>query len=199
MQKTLTLTGLILAFVLGNLGTSSAQAHSLSKSEASVLHHNYLVSVHTVRWYNNKGRWTLHVKYDKCSMVPSNKRERICRKARHLLEAHAVRRDRIYSLLHPEPVYDTGGYNWDRMVHLCEAKGHTGISAWYTNTGNGFFFGPQFTPGTWHSSGGGPVREMGDRNGLPMSSYSIPYIEHIANNTMQLQGPGAWPNCHGYL
>ena len=80
------------------------------------------------------------------------------------------------------------------MVDQCEAPG----AGWYANTGNGFFFGPQFTQETWHGSGGGPVLEM-DGYGPPMKSYSIRYIEHVAYRTMQLQGPGAWPNCNGYL
>ena len=88
-------------------------------------------------------------------------------------------------------------HNWSNMVYNCESKGSP--NPWYTNTGNGFYFGPQFTPGTWHSSGGGPVREMGDRNGRPMKSYSIQYIIRIAENTYRIQGPYAWPNCHGYL
>jgi hypothetical protein len=80
------------------------------------------------------------------------------------------------------------------MVANCEAP----ASGWYADTGNGFYFGPQFTKETWHGSGGGPVREM-DGYGPPMKSYSVPYIKHIAYNTMKLQGPGAWPNCHSYL
>lgn len=86
---------------------------------------------------------------------------------------------------------------WDYLVRNCEAPG----SGWYANTGNGFYFGPQFTSGTWHANGGGPVREMGDRGGRPMSSYSLAYIVRIADNTMRSQGPGAWPLCHrrGYI
>lgn len=92
-------------------------------------------------------------------------------------------------------MFSDGGYNWEAMVFNCEARS----SGWYANTGNGFFFGPQFTRQTWHGSGGGPVREMGDSNGLPMEDYSVAYIKHIAYNTMVAQGPGAWPNCHSYL
>jgi hypothetical protein len=87
--------------------------------------------------------------------------------------------------------------DWYSMVYKCEARGLS--DPWYANTGNGFFFGPQFTRGTWHSSGGGPVREMGDKYGKPMKSYSIGYIVRIAETTLRKQGRGAWPNCHGYL
>jgi Transglycosylase-like domain len=88
-------------------------------------------------------------------------------------------------------------HDWYSMVYNCEARGQP--NPWYTNTGNGFYFGPQFTIKTWHSSGGGPVLEMGDRNGRPMRSYSISYIIHISENTLRLQGYGAWPNCYRYL
>lgn len=89
------------------------------------------------------------------------------------------------------------GYDWHNMVIKCEARGSK--NPWYTNTGNGFYFGPQFTRTTWHGSGGGPVLEMGDRYGKPMKSYSIKYIIRIAENTMRIQGRQAWPNCNGYL
>jgi len=83
------------------------------------------------------------------------------------------------------------------MVRNCEARGIR--NPWYANTGNHFYFGIQFTRSTWHGSGGGPVREMGDRNGKPMRSYSITYIKHIAERTLKLQGFSAWPNCYMYL
>lgn len=89
------------------------------------------------------------------------------------------------------------GYDWHNMVVKCEARGLK--NPWYANTGNGYYFGIQFKPSTWHSSGGGPVREMGDKNGKPMKSYSIKYIIRIAENTMRIQGRGAWPDCNGYL
>jgi hypothetical protein len=88
-------------------------------------------------------------------------------------------------------------YDWYNMVYNCEARGHP--NPWYANTGNGFYFGPQFTRTTWHAAGGGPVREMGDRNGRLMKEYSVGYIIHIAENTMRMQGYHAWPNCYRYL
>lgn len=90
-------------------------------------------------------------------------------------------------------------HNWDKLVYNCEAKGIK--DAWYADTGNGFYFGPQFTSHTWHSNGGGPVKEMGDKDGKPMHSYSISYIINVAERTMQTQGAWAWPWCHshGYI
>jgi hypothetical protein len=90
-------------------------------------------------------------------------------------------------------------HNWSRLVFECEAKGVR--DAWYANTRNGFYFGPQFSPKTWHKYGGGPVQEMGDLHGRPMHSYSVAYIIRVAERTMRGQGPGAWPWCHthGYI
>lgn len=88
-------------------------------------------------------------------------------------------------------------HNWYRMVYACEARGIR--NPWYANTGNGFYFGPQFTHSTWHASGGGPVREMGDRYGRPMSYYSVGYIIGVAERTLRTQGYRAWPNCYYYL
>lgn len=89
--------------------------------------------------------------------------------------------------------------NWNSMVVNCEARGHQ--NPWYVDTGNGFYFGPQFTISTWHSEGGGLVIEMGDKGpkAKHMTSYSIRYITRIAENTYRDQGDGAWPMCHYFL
>lgn len=199
MKKTLVLTVLSLAVMLGNIGTKSAHARSITVSQALILKHKMVVSEHKVQWYHGRGHWTLHERFQTCKAVAhrySEKRAGICYHARLTLEHHALRMIKIKAILFPKPVVtlSDGGYNWESMVSHCEAPG----AGWYANTGNGFFFGPQFTISTWHSSGGGPVLEM-DGHGPSMHSYSIPYIKHVAYRTMQLQGPGAWPNCHGYL
>lgn len=200
MKKTLVLTALSLAILLGNIGTKSA--HAMTMSQERILKHNMVVSLHVKHWYHGPGHWTLHEKFKTCKAVArrySERRAGICYKARVTLERHSERYSRIHAILYPAPVYSgsSGGYNWSNMVYKCEARGVS--DPWYANTGNGFYFGPQFTIDTWHNSGGGPVREMGDAHGLPMHSYSVAYIEHIAYNVMRSQGPGAWPNCNGYL
>ena len=90
-------------------------------------------------------------------------------------------------------------HNWRNMVKYCESRGAPESRMWYTNTGNGFYFGPQFTEDTWHAYGGGPVSEMGDKGGRPMRSYSISYIIGVAERTLHGQGLLAWPNCYQYL
>jgi hypothetical protein len=88
-------------------------------------------------------------------------------------------------------------HDWWSMVRNCEARGVRDM--WYAHTGNGFYFGPQFTISTWHSNGGGPVLEMGDKGGRPMHAYSIRYIITVAERVLRSQGFLAWPNCYGYL
>lgn len=200
MKKTLVLTVLSLAILLGNIGTKSAHAHSLSRNQVETMKHNRVVSEHTIKWYHGPGHWTLHERFKTCKAVArrySSKRAGICYHARVTLQRHTERYNRITAILYPKPVYSGGGYDWSNMVYNCEARGVN--DPWYANTGNGFYFGPQFTISTWHNSGGGKVKEMGDSGGLPMHAYSIDYIEHIAYNVMKSQGPTAWPNCNGYL
>lgn len=91
----------------------------------------------------------------------------------------------------------SSSHRWWNMVYNCESKGSS--DPWYTNTGNGYYFGPQFARDTWHGFGGGPVREMGDQGGRPMHTYSVSYIVNIAEKVLRGQGFGAWPNCNGYL
>jgi len=94
---------------------------------------------------------------------------------------------------------ETVKHNWWNMVKYCESRGAPESRMWYTNTGNGYFFGPQFAKDTWHAYGGGPVSEMGDKGGRPMRSYSISYIIGVAERTLHGQGLLAWPNCYQYL
>jgi hypothetical protein len=71
--------------------------------------------------------------------------------------------------------------NWDAMAQ-CESGGN-----WSANTGNGFYGGLQFTPGTWAANGG---------SGSPSSASRAEQIR-VARNVMQTQGIGAWPVCGG--
>jgi hypothetical protein len=200
LKKTL-VTVLSLVCFLGNIGAKSAHAQSLRINQEDTMKHNMVLSKHKINWYHGPGHWTLHERFKTCKAVAhrySERRAGICYVARVTLERHAKRYEKIVAILFPKPklVYGNGGYNWSSMVYNCEAKGVS--DPWYANTGNGFFFGPQFTPTTWHNSGGGAVREM-DGHGPSMHSYPIDYIEHIAYNVMKSQGPGAWPNCNSFL
>lgn len=188
-MKTLVLTALILGVcAIGNIGTKRADA-------MSSLQHNLIVSKHKINWYHGKGQWTLYRGFKTCKAVKYKLNERqgnICYHARVTLERHTERYRRIWAILHPLP---NGGYDWDSLVSKCEAP----RAGWYANTGNGFYFGPQFTRRTWHVAGGPPVLEM-DGYGQPMRSFSIDFIKHIGYNVTKLQAPSeAWPNCYGYL
>jgi hypothetical protein len=71
--------------------------------------------------------------------------------------------------------------NWDAIAQ-CESGGN-----WSANTGNGFYGGLQFTPGTWSSNGG---------VGSPAAASRSEQIR-VARNVLRTQGIGAWPICSG--
>lgn len=69
--------------------------------------------------------------------------------------------------------------NWDAVAQ-CESGGN-----WAINTGNGYYGGLQFSPGTWHSNGG---------SGMPNQASREEQIR-VAENVLRTQGIGAWPTC----
>src|ERR1700687_1529989 len=71
--------------------------------------------------------------------------------------------------------------NWDAMAR-CESGGN-----WSANTGNGFYGGLQFSPGTWAAHGG---------QGSPGAASLDEQIQ-VARNVLHTQGLGAWPVCGG--
>jgi cell wall-associated NlpC family hydrolase len=71
---------------------------------------------------------------------------------------------------------------WDRVA-ACESSGN-----WSANTGNGYYGGLQFTPGTWSAYGG---RAYASRADLANKSQQIAVAERVLAG----QGPGAWPVC----
>lgn len=72
-----------------------------------------------------------------------------------------------------------GAHNWD-AVAACESGGD-----WSINTGNGYYGGLQFSQSTWTANGG---------SGSPHNASKAEQIR-VAENTLQSQGPGAWPTC----
>jgi hypothetical protein len=71
--------------------------------------------------------------------------------------------------------------DWDAMAR-CESGGN-----WSANTGNGFYGGLQFSPGTWAANGG---------QGSPAAASRDEQIQ-VARNVLHTQGLGAWPVCGG--
>ncbi len=69
--------------------------------------------------------------------------------------------------------------NWDAIAQ-CESGGNWGI-----NTGNGYYGGLQFSPGTWEANGG---------SGNPANASKAEQIR-VAENVLDSQGIGAWPVC----
>ncbi|MFZ3393895.1 transglycosylase family protein [Rhodococcus sp. 105337] len=74
-------------------------------------------------------------------------------------------------------------HNWDAVAQ-CESGGN-----WSINTGNGYYGGLQFSQSTWEANGG---------TGMPHQATKEEQIR-VAENTLQTQGPGAWPVCGQYL
>ena len=72
-----------------------------------------------------------------------------------------------------------GGTVWDRVAQ-CESGGN-----WSIATGNGYFGGLQFTPGSWRAAGG---------SGMPHHASREEQIR-VAENLLDMQGWGAWPAC----
>ena len=71
------------------------------------------------------------------------------------------------------------GINWDKVA-ACESGGR-----WSANTGNGFYGGLQFSPGTWSANGG---------VGSPVNASRQEQIR-VAENVVRARGTGAWPHC----
>jgi len=82
----------------------------------------------------------------------------------------------------PVPIGGGSGTNWDAIAQK-ESGGDWGI-----NTGNGYYGGLQFQLETWRSHGG---------VGMPQDASREEQIR-IAENVLQSQGPGAWPNTYKY-
>lgn len=91
-----------------------------------------------------------------------------------------------YSTSSPKPVAASSvsdGSVWDRLAQ-CESGGN-----WNTNTGNGYYGGLQFTPGTWASV---------DGSGLPSD---VSREEQIARAQIlaERRGYSPWPACSAKL
>ncbi|MGQ0467327.1 MAG: transglycosylase family protein [Sporichthyaceae bacterium] len=71
---------------------------------------------------------------------------------------------------------------WERLAH-CESSGR-----WDVNTGNGYYGGLQFSPGTWKAFGG---RKYAKRADLATKPQQI----EIAEKVLKVQGWRAWPAC----
>ncbi|MGQ0630663.1 MAG: LysM peptidoglycan-binding domain-containing protein [Sporichthyaceae bacterium] len=71
---------------------------------------------------------------------------------------------------------------WDRLAQ-CESGGR-----WSVNTGNGYYGGLQFSPGTWRGYGGTRYAPRADLASRPEQIT-------IAEKVLDGQGWGAWPAC----
>lgn len=71
---------------------------------------------------------------------------------------------------------------WDRVAS-CESGNN-----WSINTGNGFYGGLQFTKSTWQAFGGAKYASSAQYATRDQQIY-------VAQATLRVQGPGAWPVC----
>ncbi len=80
----------------------------------------------------------------------------------------------------------SNGSVWDSIAQ-CEAGGN-----WSIDTGNGYYGGLQFNPGTWNAFGGGAYAPTAN---LATREQQIA----IAQKVQAVQGWGAWPACTSRL
>ena len=71
---------------------------------------------------------------------------------------------------------------WDAVAQ-CESSGN-----WSINTGDGYYGGLQFSASTWKAFGG---HQYASNAHLATKAQQIA----IAQKTLAVQGPGAWPTC----
>jgi len=84
--------------------------------------------------------------------------------------------------LAPTSAEAASAQTWDRVAQ-CESGGN-----WSINTGNGYYGGLQFAPGTWRAFGGTTYASRAD---LASKSQQI----LVAEKVLRSQGWGAWPAC----
>lgn len=77
---------------------------------------------------------------------------------------------------------DTPSNVWDRVA-TCESGNN-----WSIDTGNSFYGGLQFTTTTWQGFGGGKFASSAQYATRDQQIY-------VAQATLRVQGPGAWPVC----
>ena len=80
----------------------------------------------------------------------------------------------------PTANFASGGTVWDQIAQ-CESGGN-----WAANTGNGYYGGLQFNPGTWRSYGG---------SGMPHENSREQQIAVAERVAAAEGGYGAWPSC----
>ena len=86
------------------------------------------------------------------------------------------------ALIGPPAAHAATDTVWDEVAD-CESGGN-----WKINTGNGYYGGLQFSPGTWKAYGG---KAYGSKANKASKAEQIA----IARRVLAGQGPGAWPTC----
>lgn len=85
----------------------------------------------------------------------------------------------------PDQIQQVAAPQWSADWNAIAQKESGGN--WGINTGNGYFGGLQFAPGSWEAAGGTQYASS--------ANLATPYQQAMAaEKLLALQGPGAWPN-----
>lgn len=114
--------------------------------------------------------------------IDRKKIEKAVRRSAALLAPGAVLGTGAALAVDQAPAQAASLSTWDKVA-ACESGGD-----WHINTGNGYFGGLQFSPGTWNAYGGTRYASRAD---LATKSQQILIAEKVLNS----QGAGAWPTC----
>lgn len=116
-------------------GTAAAQIKPLEKKAYR--------SQSAVRFWQDRerGRWMLHLRYDKCWQIHGKHRRKLCRLGRGMLRHHNSRLSRLEVRIKAltEQILEVGNEEHWNCIHRYER----GADGWATNTGNGYYGGLQ--------------------------------------------------------
>jgi hypothetical protein len=189
LKLTVVLTVLSLA-LLGDIGTKTAEAKTLTVSEKKVLTKNLRESKNTIRWFKSrKHQWRLHKRFETCNNVTrlySPKRGAVCYKSRLAYRAHKERIERLTNLLYPLPPH----YAQWNCIMFYEAWHH---GKWAAHTGNGYYGGLQMDLDFQRAYGPELLRTKGTAN-----NWTALEQMWVAERAWRKRGFYPWPNTARY-
>jgi len=142
-RKGLSLMALVAAFAVAAVWPAQVSAKPSSETAAAkvrILEKRARKSRTIIDFWTNKtrGRWALHLRYDKCWQIHGKQRRLVCRKARQSLRFHTTRYEKVSQVLY-ELRLETGNEEHWNCIHSFER----GAGGWRTSTGNGYYGGLQ--------------------------------------------------------
>jgi hypothetical protein len=136
------------------LSAAAVQLHKLQRQEWK--------SKSVINFWNNRGRWALHLRHDKCWQLKGKSQRKVCAKARKSLRNHQVRLVRVQKrifMLQPWQNDVRRTYNYRQCIINHESrmappiyKAENGGTRWSEGPGFSDASGAyQFLDGTWTS------------------------------------------------